>query len=219
MRWWGQQNPFVHLQVVEAYHGMNQPTAENNGGLFAKFPLLSFAETSTLDIQILLGGYVRGYCTSLTCNATSQCEVQQRDGPVASSVWPWKLDDLFAEQLAMPHLDVSLGAQFFSYLGNLGTLGHWCWTLLKSSKLKDHEVWNEVCREPASMQWAEMSVSEIAQYINSISFFSENRVYSQWNSHLKTGEWSAKPLGTMGYTTFSDTPISISPYHHHILTI
>ena len=35
---------------------------------------------------------------------------------------------------------------------------------------------------------------------------SENRVYSQWNSHLKTGEWSAKPLGTMGYTTFSDTP-------------
>ena len=73
----------------------------------------------------------------------------------------------------MPHLDVSLGAQFFSYLGNLGTLGHWCWTLLKSSKLKDHEVWNEVCREPASMQWAEMSVSEIAQQKSGLMNFTE----------------------------------------------
>ena len=49
------------------------------------------------------------------------------------------------------------------------------------------------------------------QWVDSHGLSKKCWVYSQWNSHLKAGEWSAKPLGFFGYTIFRHTLLMDSP--------
>ena len=89
-----------------------------------------------------------------------------------------------------------------------------CWPLEKSSWISHPKyLWNIV--RPNYVLNQHMCVYNNEHFHGAPMFchnqenmgLSENRVCSQWNSHLKTGKWSAKPLGTMGYTIFRHTHI------------